>query len=60
VLIDKAERPFSGSRERLTELGRAPRYAHALDGFEQDADGVSARVSPATPRTSIRRPADRV
>ena len=31
-------------RERLAELGHAPRYAHALDGFEQDADGVSARV----------------
>ena len=32
-------------RERLAELGHAPRYAHALDGFEQDADGVSARVA---------------
>jgi 2-polyprenyl-6-methoxyphenol hydroxylase-like FAD-dependent oxidoreductase len=31
-------------RERLAELGHAPRYAHALDGFEQDADGVGARV----------------
>jgi 2-polyprenyl-6-methoxyphenol hydroxylase-like FAD-dependent oxidoreductase len=34
-------------RARLAELGHAPRYAHALDGFEQDADGVTARV--ATP-----------
>lgn len=32
-------------RERLAELGHAPRYGHALLGFEQGADSVSARVS---------------
>ena len=31
-------------RARLAELGHAPRYAHALDGFAQDAGGVTAQV----------------
>lgn len=31
-------------RARLAELGHAPHYGHALAGFEQDDDGVSARV----------------
>lgn len=34
-------------RERLSELGHAPRYGHELVGFGQDGDGVSARI--ATP-----------
>jgi 2-polyprenyl-6-methoxyphenol hydroxylase-like FAD-dependent oxidoreductase len=34
-------------RERLAELGHAPRYGHELVAFEQDDDGVSARI--ATP-----------
>jgi 2-polyprenyl-6-methoxyphenol hydroxylase-like FAD-dependent oxidoreductase len=31
-------------RERLAELGHAPEYGHALVGFEQDADGVTATI----------------
>jgi 2-polyprenyl-6-methoxyphenol hydroxylase-like FAD-dependent oxidoreductase len=31
-------------RERLAELGHAPRYGCALADFEQDEDGVTARV----------------
>lgn len=31
-------------RERLLELGHAPRYAHALSGFTQDEDSVTAQV----------------
>jgi 2-polyprenyl-6-methoxyphenol hydroxylase-like FAD-dependent oxidoreductase len=38
-------------RERLAELGHAPRYGHALLGFEQDADSVTARVSSAEERS---------
>jgi 2-polyprenyl-6-methoxyphenol hydroxylase-like FAD-dependent oxidoreductase len=38
-------------RARLAELGHAPRYAHALDGFEQDADGVTAQL--ATPEGEL-------
>ncbi len=34
-------------RERLAELGHAPEYGCELTGFEQDADGVTARVSTA-------------
>ncbi len=34
-------------RERLAELGCAPRYDHRLVGFAPDADGVTARI--ATP-----------
>lgn len=36
-------------RERLAELGHAPHYGHELVGFEQDADGVSARIAARTP-----------
>lgn len=32
-------------RERLAELGHAPRYGCALVDFEQDEDGVTARVT---------------
>ncbi|TDV56400.1 FAD-dependent oxidoreductase [Actinophytocola oryzae] len=32
-------------RDRLAELGHTPRYAHELVGFEQDDDGVTARVA---------------
>ena len=35
-------------RARLAELGHAPMFGHELIGFEQDADGVTARL--ATPR----------
>src|SRR6478609_12207098 len=31
-------------RERLAELGHRPRYGQALEGFTQDADGVTATV----------------
>ena len=31
-------------RERLSELGERPQFCHELTGFEQDADGVTARV----------------
>jgi 2-polyprenyl-6-methoxyphenol hydroxylase-like FAD-dependent oxidoreductase len=34
-------------RDRLAELGHAPRYGHELVSFEQDGDGVTARL--ATP-----------
>ena len=34
-------------RARLAELGHAPRHDHELVGFDQDADGVTARI--ATP-----------
>nr|WP_315398375.1 FAD-dependent oxidoreductase [uncultured Duganella sp.] len=34
-------------RERLAELGHAPRFAHELTGFEQDGDGVTARLATA-------------
>ncbi len=39
-------------RERLAELGHAPHYDHELVGFDQDEDGVSARiVTPDGART---------
>lgn len=41
-------------RQRLAELGHAPRYGHALAGFAQDADGVSARVATADGETAVR------
>ncbi|MEU6431451.1 FAD-dependent oxidoreductase [Microbispora sp. NPDC046973] len=31
-------------RERLAELGHAPHYDHELVGFDQDEDGVTARI----------------
>jgi 2-polyprenyl-6-methoxyphenol hydroxylase-like FAD-dependent oxidoreductase len=36
-------------RERLAELGHAVEYGHALVGFEQDADGVTATIEGAWP-----------
>ncbi|MYM68987.1 2-polyprenyl-6-methoxyphenol hydroxylase [Pseudoduganella sp. FT55W] len=41
-------------RTRLAELGQAPRYGHALLGFEQDGEGVTARVSSAEGESVIR------
>jgi 2-polyprenyl-6-methoxyphenol hydroxylase-like FAD-dependent oxidoreductase len=41
-------------RARLAELGHAPRYAHALDGFEQDADGVTAQVAAPDGKLTLR------
>jgi 2-polyprenyl-6-methoxyphenol hydroxylase-like FAD-dependent oxidoreductase len=41
-------------RERLAELGHRPQYGVELEGFEQDADGVSARISSAEGVTSFR------
>jgi 2-polyprenyl-6-methoxyphenol hydroxylase-like FAD-dependent oxidoreductase len=41
-------------RARLAELGHAPRYAHALDGFEQDADGVAARLATPDGEVTLR------
>ncbi|MEU7696419.1 FAD-dependent oxidoreductase [Microbispora hainanensis] len=39
-------------RERLAELGHAPHYDHELVGFDQDDDGVNARIlTPAGMRT---------
>lgn len=32
-------------RERLAELGQRPAFGHTLVGFEQDAEGVSARIA---------------
>jgi 2-polyprenyl-6-methoxyphenol hydroxylase-like FAD-dependent oxidoreductase len=32
-------------RERLAELGHRPLHDHVLEGFDQDADGVTARLS---------------
>jgi 2-polyprenyl-6-methoxyphenol hydroxylase-like FAD-dependent oxidoreductase len=41
-------------RERLAELGRAPRYGHALAGFEQDEhDGVRAQVDTADGQVAV-------
>src|SRR3954469_12529928 len=34
-------------RERLAELGHQPHYGQALEGFTQDADGVTAQVNGA-------------
>jgi 2-polyprenyl-6-methoxyphenol hydroxylase-like FAD-dependent oxidoreductase len=41
-------------RTRLAELGHAPRYGHALLGFEQDANSVTARVSSAEGAITLR------
>ncbi|MYM30081.1 2-polyprenyl-6-methoxyphenol hydroxylase [Duganella sp. CY15W] len=41
-------------RTRLAELGHAPRYGHALAGFEQDADGVTAQVQTVDGDITIR------
>jgi 2-polyprenyl-6-methoxyphenol hydroxylase-like FAD-dependent oxidoreductase len=34
-------------RDRLAELGHRPRYGTALEGFQQDADGITATVKGA-------------
>ncbi|WP_431256782.1 FAD-dependent oxidoreductase [Roseateles chitinivorans] len=39
-------------RERLAELGHAPRHGCALVDFEQDEEGVTARVAVATGETT--------
>ncbi|MFE2883556.1 FAD-dependent oxidoreductase [Streptomyces sp. NPDC059272] len=41
-------------RERLAELGHAPHYGHELVGFEQDADGVSARIAGPDGERTVR------
>jgi 2-polyprenyl-6-methoxyphenol hydroxylase-like FAD-dependent oxidoreductase len=41
-------------RERLAELGHAPRYGHELIGFDQDADGVSARITSTDGERTVR------
>ena len=41
-------------RDRLAELGHAPRYEHELAGFEQDGDGVTARVVTPGGERSVR------
>ena len=39
-------------RQRLAELGHAPRFGHELTGFEQDGDGVTARLAIADGTTA--------
>ena len=39
-------------RERLAELGHAPRFGHELTGFEQDGEGVAARLTKADGTTT--------
>ncbi|WP_229262802.1 FAD-dependent oxidoreductase [Duganella radicis] len=41
-------------RARLAELGHAPRYGHALLGFEQDANSVRACVATAAGEIEVR------
>lgn len=41
-------------RDRLAELGHAPRYDHELVGFEQDGDGVTARVATPDGERTVR------
>jgi len=41
-------------RERLAELGHAPRFGHELTGFEQDGEGVTARLATAGGGTTVR------
>jgi 2-polyprenyl-6-methoxyphenol hydroxylase-like FAD-dependent oxidoreductase len=41
-------------RERLAELGHRPLFGRRLTGFEQDADGVTARVADADGERRIR------
>ncbi|MFE2484642.1 FAD-dependent oxidoreductase [Streptomyces mirabilis] len=41
-------------RERLTELGHAPHYSHELVGFDQDADGVTARLATPDGERTVR------
>jgi 2-polyprenyl-6-methoxyphenol hydroxylase-like FAD-dependent oxidoreductase len=41
-------------RERLLELGHAPRYGHALAGFAQEDGGVTARIETADGELEVR------
>jgi len=41
-------------RERLAELGQRPEYGVELEGFVQDAEGVTARISGPDGVTSLR------
>jgi 2-polyprenyl-6-methoxyphenol hydroxylase-like FAD-dependent oxidoreductase len=41
-------------RERLAELGRSPQYGVELNGFVQDAEGVSAGISSASGVETLR------
>src|SRR5215468_7007131 len=41
-------------RERLAELGQRPEYGVELEGFVQDAEGVTARISGPEGVTSLR------
>lgn len=41
-------------RDRLAELGHAPRHGHELVGFEQDGDGVTARVATPDGERTVR------
>lgn len=41
-------------RERLTELGHAPLFGHRLLGFDQDPDGVTARIGDAAGERALR------
>ncbi|WP_329456079.1 FAD-dependent oxidoreductase [Streptomyces sp. NBC_01497] len=41
-------------RERLAELGHLPRYGHELVGFDQDTDGVDARIATPDGERTVR------
>lgn len=41
-------------RERLAELGHAPRFGCELAGFEQDGDGVSAQLAGPAGQETVR------
>ncbi|MGW3152149.1 FAD-dependent oxidoreductase [Streptomyces sp. NPDC001177] len=41
-------------RERLAELGHSPYYSHELVGFDQDADGVTARIATPDGERTVR------
>lgn len=47
-------RTESVMRERLAELGHHPQFGRRLIGFEQDRDGISARVEDAAGEHHIR------
>ncbi|HEX6340264.1 FAD-dependent oxidoreductase [Umezawaea sp.] len=41
-------------RDRLAELGHVPLHGHELVGFEQDADGVTARITTPDGERTVR------
>ncbi|MDN3353585.1 FAD-dependent oxidoreductase [Actinomadura sp. DC4] len=41
-------------RERLAELGHAPHFGHEVVAFDQDADGVSARIAGPDGERTVR------